>query len=272
MKKFIFTVASLLCFFTLFATSEQRMLYSPKLQEKYAINDNMSIQTIAETLNLPVESLKANFQLNLRDPKIDSISLKSHGISIDNVFQFYNIEKHGYNDFTKIDDVCLMLQIPFKKMAEFLEIDPQDNLNRARTIRDLGKETLEIVALEKRFHDQILDFSSTLTVLGMSVVFISLILTSLLISQLVHLGKHKKTESKPVSISTSVGTVSTEKVENLSSDAIVAVIAAIHKLKMETAKENKIILTWRRANISMWQASGKVKMPNNQFSLLKNRR
>ena len=239
------------------------------LHERFNITENMDLQTATSILEISLDELKHDFKMNPNDPKINKQSLKVLGISPDKIYQYYNLKNFGYDDYTTIEKVCLLKNIPFKKMAEYLEIDPQEVSNRTKTLKDLGVNAQKINELEKRFDDNILDFSSTLTVLGMSVVFISLILTSLLISQLVHLNKKKETK---VATTSPIGKISTKNIEDLSSDAVIAVIAAIHKHKIDTDEQNRIMLTWRRANVSMWQASGKVEMPNSTFRTLKNNR
>lgn len=271
MKKLI--IVLFLVSLSVFLLAQDSNPLSPRLQERFEISENNELQFVSEKINISLDSLKTHFKLNLRDASINRKSLKSLGINVNNVYQFYNLHTFGYDDSYSLESICLLKNIPFKKMSEYLNLDPQDVNNRSRTLRDLGVEALDIEDMEKRFKDERIDFSSTLTVLGMSVVFVSLILTSLLISQLVHLNrKNEKKESKPTHISSPVGTITTKYPENLSSDAVVAVIAAIHKHKQETDEENRIMLTWRRANISMWHASGKVEMPNSVFKAIKKSR
>jgi len=245
---------------------------SPRLHGKYNLNENMSIQSVADSLGIPLDEFKTHFHLSLRDSSIDVFSLRRHNISVDDVYQFYNMRKYGFNDFTQISEIITHLQIPFMKLAEYMGIGARDAAIRTRTLRDLQKETLDMIDYQKRFQEDMLQVSSTLTVLGMLAALIALSVTALVISQLVHL-KNKEPMPKPI-ITAAIPVVKSEPEvkENINSDSVVAAIIAIHRLNADVEKENRAIINWRRASISMWQASGKVQLSAQTYNVLKNRR
>ncbi|MCK9329759.1 MAG: OadG family protein [Candidatus Cloacimonetes bacterium] len=272
MKKKSLLVLLLIVISVVYVFADENKDNNLVLREKYGITDNLSLETVAETIGISVEDIKNHFHLSVSDIKLNKQSLKTLGISIFNLQQYYYLKNVGYNDYNTLESICLLKNIPIKKMSEYLNINPQDSSNRSKTLIDLGINVPIFEELEERFDENILDFSSTLTVLGMSVVFLSLIITSLLISQLVHLNKKKDKKETKATLTSPIGKISTQYIENLSSDAVIAVIAAIHKHRIDTDEQNRIMLTWRRANVSMWQASGKVQMPNSSFRTLKNNR
>jgi len=251
----------------------QDTTFSPKLHEIYGLDLSMSIATVSDSLSIPVEEIMAHFQLNVRDPSLVNLSLRRHNINIDDVYQFYNMRNFGFNDYSTIDEASKFLQIPYIKIAEYLNLDTQDAENRLRTLRDLHIETIDMLAFKERFLEEKMGLSAVLTILGMLASLMALSITAIAISQLSYFkGRTKETEPKPITITTPVGKITPATSENISSDAIVAVIATIHKLNLEIEKENKMFMTWRRADISMWHASGKVNMPTQQYFALKNRR
>jgi Na+-transporting methylmalonyl-CoA/oxaloacetate decarboxylase gamma subunit len=229
----------------------------------------MSIREVADTLNISLSDFKQEFLPLDSDPNVDNRTLRSLNIPLDDVYQYYSTLKYGFNDNARLADVSAILEIPFAKMVGYLNLDPRNKALRDMTIRDLSRETLDFYILKEKFEGEKYEFSSYLTVMGMSVVFIALIITSLVITQIVSFAR-KTVETKPA-VKTIVGKIMTNKIENLQCNAIIAVIAAIHKHRMDTVTEHKIMLTYRRANVNMWHASGKVDLPTIKYNTLRRR-
>jgi len=175
--------------------------------------------------------------------------------------------KYNFNDFSTLYDVSQILNMPFKSVAEFLNLNAQDASNRNKSIRDLGLETLDMPSYYERFKSEKHNFISVLTVLGMTVTFSALILIVIIVSRLTLMDR--KTQKK-ISTSSPIGTISSVDPGVLNfEDAVVAIIASIHKFKSEIALDHKILLTYRRIDVSMWQASGKLEMPNKHYKSIK---
>ena len=242
----------------------------PKLHELYELDGNMSIKLVAETIDIPLESFKSYFRLNLRDPRIDESSLNNQDINLDAVYQFYSLERYGFNDFSTINEVSEVLSIPYKKLTEYLHLNPQISANRTRTIRETGRETIDMLQYHERFKQESLNYSSTLTVLGMAVVLIALLLVSVVVSHL-NIFESKKPEKVNVVAPSEKSTKAAQDFINFE-DAVVAIAATIHRFKSELATDHKILLTYRRIDVSMWQASGKTEMPNKHFDLIRRSR
>jgi hypothetical protein len=152
-----------------------------------------------------------------------------------------------------------------------MNLDPRGEGIRELTLFDLGKRNYHLVEYKFQFQYGWFDFAAAFTALALPVVFIALLLISFVISRL-RLFERKIDEKQPIQLPTPLGiVVAKETVDELGADAIIAVITAIHKHKAETAMENKVLLTWRRGDISMWQSSGKLELPNKQFNLIKKR-
>ena len=122
---------------------------------------------------------------------------------------------------------------------------------------------------QKDYDDNLVPFYTGVVIVGMSIVFVSLMLTGLIISQLKNLGNKPKKKVNKASVKTSAGTV-TGPVDHLSSNAVVAAITAIYLHEMDVEEQNKMLLTWKRAPLSMWKASSI--MPNNEYYQAKRNR
>ncbi|MCL2065305.1 MAG: OadG family protein [Candidatus Cloacimonetes bacterium] len=239
----------------------------PKLHSMYELEGNHSIRYVTDKLDIPLYRFIPYFRINTRDPRILESSLTSQGITVYQVYQLYSLDKFGFTDDSTILEVSQRFNIPFKKLANYLELNPQDLGNRAMTIQESGYEAMDMIQYLERFQHERLNYISTLTVLGMLVVFSALILVALVVS---HLTIFEPKKLAPIKIATPVGTISTQQNEftNLE-DSICAVVAAVHRFKSEIAIDHKILLTYRRIDVSMWSASGKTEMPNKHFNLLR---
>ena len=231
-----------------------------------AVTPLSTLQEAATALYIPINELRAHFQITSGD---NEQTLATAEINIESVYQFF-YTYHKFNDSTSLVEVCNILQLPYKKIAIYLHIDPQDDALRTQSISEFGIETLDMIELYHRFNKEMIEYSASMVILAIIVTFLALLLMAFFISKLSLAGK-KKVEKLPTVVETPIGKVILEDSDTLNSDVIVAVVAAIERYRTEKSKDHRIMLTWRRANVSMWQASSKVYMPNRNYNILKKR-
>jgi Na+-transporting methylmalonyl-CoA/oxaloacetate decarboxylase gamma subunit len=162
-------------------------------------------------------------------------------------------------------EVSFQVDIPLKKLANLLsrEIEPE------QIVAESGVTVAEIREAIEKF-EQIEDsYNWSIVLIGMVVVFLSLILIGILIGLLQQLNKWdeiKERQNKRVSKGKKSKIKKITAVDgNLSNDAIVAVISAIYLHELEVEERNKLNLTWKRAPLSMWRSANKVSFPNKTF-------
>ncbi len=188
--------------------------------------------------------------------------------------------------FTISEDYCLKaiadsVNMPIKKLKYMLSDDLKaygeekeafaglKSQNRSWdyiSIKELNIEPKSVVEHFNNFTDSALSFGGSVTLVGILVVFFSLVLISVLIAQFQHLDKASapkptKKPSKKTTVATPVGKVSADS-NAISSNAIVAVITALHKHKMLVEERRRIQMTFSRTPVNMWSASNKMSMPN----------
>lgn len=238
--------------------------------ELYGISENNTIKQVSEIVDISIDDLKKYFKIDPRIKNSENRTLKSLQIDPERVIIFKDDTKYGFNHNYTLFDVCDKLDIPKKKLLEYMELGIQDQSNYTKRLHELGKTPADIIKINEQFLEDIPEFGAILTILGMLVVFAALFVTSIIISQLAHFNIKKKTV--PIvqsSIQTPIGEITTTKPQEVSSASYIAVITAIHKRRQELEEEAKVLLTWKRAAVSMWQASGKTQFPNAQFRHLK---
>jgi len=104
-------------------------------------------------------------------------------------------------------------------------------------------------------------YGGSVTLGGMSVVFVALLLTSIIISQLVHL----KAKPKAAVIKLDGAGKIKAAPKDLSRNVIVAAITALHMHASEIEEQRKMGLTFRRTPTNQWRASAVLSMPNREL-------
>ena len=156
-------------------------------------------------------------------------------------------EKIRFLPTTNLQEISTQTNIPVKKIAQYLKLEDQTKFNLS--IQELGISNEDINNAIVEYNTNKKSFYTGISLVGMGIVFASLMLVGFIISLLQHIGDpNKKTKVK-----TSVGTVTAPK-EHISSNGIVAAITAIFLHDAE--EKDKIELTWKRQTISMWKAAG----------------
>lgn len=265
MKKIISTLILIYIFALLLAQQGTDIVVGTRLQN--SISDDMTIEEVAKALFLPSEYLKDKLDISSRDIQTDKKTIIEFEVERNRYFQIF-YEYHNFNDESTLEEVCKTLQIPYKKIASYLKINPQDEVLRNKQLSFFILEPLDILELQQKFNNEMQEFSSSLVILAMILTFLTLLLIAFAISKLTIVEK-KFGKKQPTIVNSQVGKVILEANDCLNSDVVVAVVAAIERYRAEKTKDHQIMLTWRRANVSIWQASSKLFMPNQSFNIQK---
>ncbi len=161
------------------------------------------------------------------------------------------------------------MKMPVKKLVQKLELPHETP--RTSTIGELGITKEQLEEVHKDFHGNLMAFCTSITITGMLVVFLSLIVTGVIISQIKHINqKPKKVNTPEQTVKTSIGKV-TGPQPDISTNAIIAVITALHLHIAEAEERQKLLLTWKRAPLSLWRGSSRSAMPNQTYFQAKGR-
>lgn len=155
--------------------------------------------------------------------------------------------------------------IPLKKLMHLLPHEVQAE----QVIADSDVSVAEIELAIKEFKKIEHGYNWSIVLIGMVIVFLSLILTGFLIGLLQQMNKWEDFKERKAKASGNVKKPKLKKITsidgNLSNDVIVAVISAIYLHELEVEERNKLNLTWKRAPLSMWRSANKVSFPNKTF-------
>ncbi len=148
--------------------------------------------------------------------------------------------------------------IPPKKLKLILGIEQSiSNQTQLSTL----KITQEKINLEiKKFQKEKRNFYQSIVMIGMVIVFASLLLVGIIIGQLKRLQKPMRSPIKKISVP-----------QNIEGGEIIAITVAIFLHENEAEEQNKMILTLDNQLHNVWSAGKENDMPNRKFFLHKNR-
>jgi Na+-transporting methylmalonyl-CoA/oxaloacetate decarboxylase gamma subunit len=144
-------------------------------------------------------------------------------------------------------------KIPIRKMIEYLGLDEKVDVNAPLTELNLNDADLQKAV--SIYQERKKEYYIGIVVVGMGTVFISLIVVALIIAQLRHIDKKKKTKGRTVPTFSSAGLQTSEE-----DDIVAAIITSLFLYELEVEENNKLLLTWKRTPLSMWKASNYIPM------------
>lgn len=155
-----------------------------------------------------------------------------------------------FSEETTLLEISQQTNIPVKKIAEYLEL--KDQINFAVSLGELNISNQQLQKAIAAYQENKNVFFRSVVIIGMSIVFLSLILVGVIISLLQHLGSKK--QLPPKSAGTSSRRVSAAE-EKMSGKEIIAAVAAFCLHHSELAQGDELKLTWTRPSQSNWKNS-----------------
>lgn len=236
-----------------------------EITSEYGFRDSNTLADVALKLQIiNIKKWKAALGLEPENQVLDAMTLRKLGITPYRALLAQQTVVYRYNEISSLAEVSATLNIPLKKIKSMLGIEnPLDKSWDNMSLQALGIELDAIRELEEDFNHNITSYGSSVLMVGMLVVFTALILTSLIISQLVHLNREKK-PAQVIKVNNSGQLKSAPK--NMNHNVIVAAVTALHMHKMDLEERRKMVLTFRRTPTNQWRASAVLSMPNREMT------
>ncbi len=229
----------------------------------YGFRDLDTLTSVARKLQIrDMSRWKAALGLEPANKTLDGKSLRSLEISPYRAFLAKQTVEYGYSELNTISEIAGRLNIPVKKLKALLgNENPLDKSWDHTSLQALHFAPSDVKKAADSFKNDILLYSFSVTLVGMIVVFVALLLTSIIISQLVHLN------AKPKAAVIKLDGAGTLKAapKDLSRNVIVAAITALHIHATEIEEQRKMVLTFRRTPTNQWRASAILSMPNREL-------
>ncbi len=236
-----------------------------EVQSEYDFTDTNTLQFVADKLGIEdIPRWKAALGLEPGNQVLDTMTLRKLEITPYRTLLAQQKLQYGFNEISTVSQIATTLNMPIKKLKAMLgNTDPLDQTWDDMSIQALGIDLETMKSTSEEFSHNLLLYGSSVTLVGMLVVFVALVLISIMISQLVHLNRDKK-QARTISLS-SDGQVK-KAPKDLSQSVIVAAITVLHMHEMELEERRKMVLTFRRTPLNQWRASGMLSMPNREMN------
>jgi hypothetical protein len=236
-----------------------------QIESEYDFTDSNTLLFVATNMGIKdLAGWKRALGLEPANHVLDDMPLKRLEITPYRAFLAQQTVLYGFNELNTLSEIAASLNMPLKKLKAMLgNDDPLDKSWDNMSIQALGIDLDTVTRTREEFAEGIVLYGSSVTLVGMLVVFSALVLTSLIISQLVHLNR-EKTSARTISLS------SDKKLKNapksISCNVIAAAITALHIHEMELEERRKMVLTFRRTPTNQWRASAVLSMPNREMN------
>jgi len=164
----------------------------------------------------------------------------------------------GFNQSWTIHELAASESIPVKQLTSNLGLDFADIRNSS--LSDLGITRQDAESALVRYRADEPGMVSGIVLVGMLIVFASLVVVAFFISLFKHLYilEMIKSRSKSQTAETEVGIITSRG--EMSDNALAAVITAIFLHEEEVDSENRLLLTWKRVSARAWKTG--EEMPN----------
>lgn len=228
---------------------------------EYGFRDTDKLEDVAAKLeikNLP--QWKTYLEIEPDNPVLDRMSLRKLGISPFRALLAQQFSIHGFTELSTLGELARLKQLPVKKLRQFAGVAGTDKSRDGYSLQALGKQPEEFEEFAAEFQDGKLKYGLSITMVGVLIVFTSLAVTALVISQLRHLNRKPKAEERTLVV-TSSGKVK-QQPPDLNADVIAAAIAALHLYRHSIEERRRLLLTFRRARSDQWRDSAILNMPN----------
>lgn len=239
---------------------------------EYGFKTTQTLIDVADMLKIHgkgFDNWKSAMGLEPKNKNLDTMSLNKLGITPYRAYLAHQKALHGFDEQSSIKEISSTLSFPIKKLKTLLGLP--NPLETSWDDYSLQALDISVERMQEIYQEFLLDsnrYGATITAVGMLVVFLALLITSLVISQLIYLNREKKAPEKAEVPHKQKEKANIPK-EKLDRNAIIAAITALHLHKMEMEERRKMALTFRRTPTNQWRASAVLSMPNREMYQLR---
>lgn len=236
-----------------------------EILSEYGFRDSNTLREVAERLSIGnIPKWKNFLGIEPANTKLDDMTLRRLDITPYRALLAQQYSIYGYTELSTLTEIAATLSIPLKKLKAMLgNEDPLDKSWDNMSLQALGFVPDDIQVQAAEFNEHIVLYGSSITLVGMLVVFCALLITSIIIGQLIHLNREPK---RPDTIKMNSSGKVTAASKGMSRSIIVAAVTALHMHKQEIEEHRKMVLTIRRTPTNQWRASGVLSMPNREIT------
>ncbi|MFO7660411.1 MAG: OadG family protein [Candidatus Cloacimonadaceae bacterium] len=237
-----------------------------RIKSEYGITENSTLIQTAEVMKVELNELKKQLGLDVKNNQLDTMRLRQLGVSVYQVLLAQETIQYGFNTTSTLSHISALYSVPIKKLKSLLSLDSNDISLNQRSIQSLEISPVSVRAALIEFTETLPHTGGNIVLVGILVVFASLLITSLVIMQLRHVNflTQEKTAKADIRITKSGKLLSAKP--NMTNNDIAAVIIALHMFQYQLEERRRLALTFHREKANFWRADGLYAMPNRNFT------
>lgn len=242
---------------------------SKQVQQEFDFMDTDILADVATALGITdMAKWKGYLGLEPQNTALDKRTLRSLGIPPYHAYLGKQFILHGFTEQSTLAEIANRASLPIKKVRQELGIPTLDRGRDAYSLQALGVSVARMDSLIAGFDRHRIPYGVSITGVGMLIVFLALLITSIVIGQLIHLNRKPRKQAEKLVINHSGKLVSASK--DINHNTIAAAITALFLYKQQIEERRRLLLTFTRTPTNQWRASGVLDMPNRV--ILRNRR
>jgi len=238
-----------------------------EILSEYGFRDSDKLSDVAIKLEIKdLAKWKQYLGYEADNRQVESMTLRKLGITPYKALLAQQFSIYGFTEQSSISEVSAALSMPIKKLKQMLGIEnPNSRKYDNSSLQALDFSPEHVQKLADEFGDNAIAYGFSITAVGMGIVFLALLITSIIVGQLKHLNREPKSAKADLKLSPGGKVLAAST--SLNQDMIVALITALHIHKQAIEDKRKLALTFRRTPTNQWRASSFLRMPNRELNI-----
>lgn len=238
-----------------------------EILSEYGFRDSDKLSDVAIKLEIKdLAKWKQYLGYEADNRQVESMTLRKLGITPYKALLAKQFSIYGFTEQSSISDVSAALSMPIKKLKQMLGIEnPNSRKYDNSSLQALNFSPEHVQKLADEFGENAIAYGFSITAVGMGIVFLALLITSIIVGQLKHLNREPKSAKADLKLSPGGKVLAAST--SLNQDMIVALITALHIHKQAIEDKRKLALTFRRTPTNQWRASSFLRMPNRELNI-----
>jgi Na+-transporting methylmalonyl-CoA/oxaloacetate decarboxylase gamma subunit len=238
--------------------------------EEYGFSNRNKLIEVAVLLEIDnVAKWKRYLKLEPENEALDEMSLSKLGITPYQALLARQYSIYGFTEHSTFAEISERECLPIKIMREKLGLNSQDKSYDNYSLQAMGIRPAAVDSLITEFNDNSVPYGFSLTLVGMTITFAALFITSFVVSRLQIVNRKPKdeVEEAPAETDPKIQPVAKKKIQDR--NEVAAAIMALHMYETGIKERRKMMLTFKRTPTNQWRASQVLEMPNRELSRLR---
>jgi len=237
-----------------------------EIREEFGFTNKDKLGDVARILEIEdVPKWKRYLKLEPENEALNSMSLSNLGITPYQALLARQYSIYGFTELSTFSEISERECLPIKIMREKLGLNSQDKSCDNYSLQAMGVSPAAVDSMITEFNDNSVPYGFSLTLVGMTITFSALFITSFVVSQLQIVNKKRKPKEEEATeeIEQKAKPVETKRIQDR--NEVAAAIMALHMYETGIKERRKMMLTIKRTPTNQWRASQVLEMPNREL-------